>query len=475
MLANIGYERATLSGILKFGQEAFVDVADLITAQSFVNDSNQLIYKCVEKLFERDPNATPDVPCLLSLASELGFGNLLEKKAEREHLRALFNFPVERGNVRKYAGALKKLEVARGLVFRLESARNSLDGLSGDEKLSEILALAENPILEYTQGLDEADSEPVLVGDGIQEYIQYLLDNPRQQAGIPTGFRRYDETLGGGLRFGAVMVVAARMKVGKSMFGTNVGLHIAKNLGIPVLNIDTEMDLRGHRHRLLAMLSGVSDRLIETGKFQSKQREVKGAGEILQKIPYTYKNVISQPFEEILALMRRWVHRKVGLGKPAVIIYDYIKVMDRAEISKNLAEYQLLGFQLTALNDFMRKYNVACLCLAQTNRENLQRSDSGVVGGSDRIAQYCSGLHLLEEKDDAEMAEMAGAVPQYNMKLIPVLERYGDKLAYGDYINVYLDKKGRTGRMLEGPTRNEHNKLADTGFPIEDSNGVVAA
>ena len=62
-------------------------------------------------------------------------------------------------------------------------------------------------------------------------------------------------------------LVAARPKVGKSMFGDAVALHVTQNLDIPVLMLDTEMSKEDHLNRMLANLSGVDINRISTGKF----------------------------------------------------------------------------------------------------------------------------------------------------------------------------------------------------------------
>ena len=64
--------------------------------------------------------------------------------------------------------------------------------------------------------------------------------------------------------------------------------------------------------------------------------------------------------------MRRWISRVVGLndkGKAndCVIIYDYLKLMDSAEIKGDMKEFQILGFMITALHNLSLKYEVPIL------------------------------------------------------------------------------------------------------------------
>ena len=77
--------------------------------------------------------------------------------------------------------------------------------------------------------------------------------------------------IGGGLRRKCVDLVAARPKVGKSMFGDAVAMHVASNLNIPVLVLDTEMSKEDHYNRILANLSGVEINKIATGKFSENE------------------------------------------------------------------------------------------------------------------------------------------------------------------------------------------------------------
>jgi hypothetical protein len=142
---------------------------------------------------------------------------------------------------------------------------------------------------------------------------------------------------------------------------------------------------------------------------------------------------------------------------------DYIKIMSSSDI-KEIKEYQLIGFQFSALNDLVGKYNSACLCLAQLNRDGITRQDSGVVAGSDRIGMYCTSLCYLRDKVAGDENRN-----EYNMAMTPVLTRYGEPLYDGDYIN--FNKVGNVCKILEGPTRNELNELdssvPEKGFEID--------
>jgi len=288
------------------------------------------------------------------------------------------------------------------------------------------------------------------------------MANPRSQMGISTGNPIWDRAIGGGLRGNSVDVIAARAKTGKTMLVDNTALHISGQQ-IPVFNLDTEMNWEEHLHRIIGNLAGVEIRDIETGKCGINglsQQQVVDAREKLKTLPYYYECVIGKQFEDLLASMRRWVTRTVGLekdgkAKPCVIIYDYLKLMSSDSLVGDMKEYQALGFIMTALKNFMGRYNVPCLCFAQLNREGIDGEDESALAGSDRIVHYCTSLSFYKKKTPEEIVESPRGPKgeTYTHKLLPIVSRHGEGLQGSDYINVVADYK--RGRIIEGPTRNQ--------------------
>ena len=112
-LSDASAERAVLSGIYNYGEDAYFDVADLLQESSFTIDSNIVLYKCFKHIFEKQPNTKLDIATIFSAAEELHLSSLVTKKEEIQHLQAITNFPVELDNVRKFAAKVRKLEIAR--------------------------------------------------------------------------------------------------------------------------------------------------------------------------------------------------------------------------------------------------------------------------------------------------------------------------------------------------------------------------
>jgi replicative DNA helicase len=478
ILSDPAAERAVLAGVCSYGDKAYYDISDILSESCFTIDSNALLYKCLKNLFDKGHSTNIDIPSIMSSAQELNLGHLLAKKEEAQHLKAVLDFPVSLDNVRKFAAKIKKLDIARLLHKQLKVAQDKILDVNGSESIASILSIAEDTVFDFTSKLNDNEAGPEAISNNLEEYIKYLEDHPIDQAGISTGFKIYDQAIGGGLRKSTVNVIAARPKTGKTLLADNMGFYIANKLGIPVLNMDTEMTKEDHLHRVLAMMTEIEINTIETGKFadtNDKKAKITEAVEDLKKTKLYYKTIAGKPFEEQLSIMRRWLIKEVGLNedgtaKDCVIFYDYLKLMDSAGISQDMKEYQVLGFMMTSLHNFATKYKVPIVAFIQLNRDGITKESTDTASGSDRIIWLCSNFTIFKRKSDEEIAE--DGPNNGNRKLVPLISRHGGGLDDNDYINCQM--KGWCAKITEGNTRlelinNIKPKQAD-GFIIDENN-----
>ena len=128
-----------------------------------------------------------------------------------------------------------------------------------------------------------------------------------------------------------------------------------------------------HQDRGMAMLTEIAINEIETGQFPNnsyKDQKIREMANNVKDIPYYHKSIGGKPLEDQLSIMRRWIAKEVGIngaGKSndCVIIYDYLKIMDSAEIKGDMKEYQALGFLMTSLHNFAIRYEVPILAFIQ--------------------------------------------------------------------------------------------------------------
>jgi len=482
MLSDPSAERALLATICKYGDEVFVEVSDLISENTFTIDSNKIIYLCLKRIFETNSKTIIDIGIIYSTAKDLGFDHILNKKEEAQHLKAVIDFPANKNNAVTFAAKVKKLEIARKLYKELDETKDKILDVAGTESINQILSIAEDAIFNFTNKLVDSDNAPSHVSNGLDDYINNLIENPINQVGISTGFPVYDASIGGGLRKSTINVIAARPKTGKTLLADNMGYHIAHNLKIPVLNLDTEMTKEDHLNRLIAMITEIEINKIETGKFveSSVMRDkINKAIQDLKDTPLYYKPIPGKPFDEQLAIMKRWIVKEVGLNsdgsaKPCVIFYDYLKLMDTQGMSQDMKEYQILGFMMTSLHNFACKYQIPIVTFVQLNRDGITKESTDTASGSDRIIWLCSNFTIFKRKSDEEIAEDGSEGG--NRKLIPVISRHGPGTEDNDYINCHM--KGWCAKITEGRTRIElvngsGNRANSKEFNVETKNEEI--
>ncbi len=454
-LSDMGAERALLAGLFEFGIDSYIEISDFIDHTSFSNYNNQIIYKCIQKVLSQE--AAIDLPSILSAAEQLGIVDVIKAQSELEYINSLMSFPVKKQNVIHFAAQVKKFEFARKARKIAKKIDQDIESINGDETIDEIVSLVESPLMDFLRD-DETGQKPEKLGDNIEEYVDFLVNNQCDQIGLSSGFSRFDAVIGGGLRRKCVDLVSARPGVGKSVFADNVALHNAMK-GIPTLMLDTEMSKEDHLNRIIANLSGIPIGEISTGQFaedDEKYNKVQETLQLIKDIPYTYVSVAGAPFETILNTIKRWIMQEVGQDEDGrtndcLVVYDYLKLMSSSGISNNIQEYQALGFQITNLHNLAVKFDFPCLSFVQLNRDGITKESTDAVSGSDRLIWLCTSFSIFKLKSAEELAEDGPS--SGNRKLVTLKARHGAGLLDGNYINMNMI--GSHSQLVELRTRDE--------------------
>ena len=470
---DLAAERTVLTGMFSHGEDAILDVSDLITtSDSFTDPANQAAYNIIRHMYDDKQMRNFDESSFMATAEQLGYSWLYSKPDDVNHLRTIFNGRVLQENVRNWAARVEKLSITRQLMEQLMFAGKSLEDIKGDEPIEQILGLVEEPLFDFTNRLQgPAQAQPELLAKGMREHLTYLMDNPVEQVGISSGYPYYDAHIGGGFRRNTVSLLGARTGVGKSMVSLNVAKHVSAVLQIPVLYIDTEMINEDHWYRAAASISNQPIGLIETGKvgYTTKGREsVITACDLMEHMPFYYLNVSGRPFQEIVSILRRWVMKEVGYDddgrtNDCLIIYDYIKLMSGDGVQAHMQEYQMLGFMMTSLHNFAVRYNLPIFSLVQLNRDGIDKEDSGVVSGSDRILWLATNFGIYKPKSTDEIAADGGE-DFGTHKIVVRKARHGGGTKWTDYINY--DMRGKYAQVIELETH--HNLKAQRDATFED-------
>ena len=472
--SDVSAERAVLAGVYIYGQDAYLDVAPMLTPLSFTDRSNQAIYKCFAYLFDEAEASKLDESLVFSAAKHLGYDWLVENKEELAHLNSIFNTHILLENVRSFSAKISKLEISRMLMSQMEEAQSSLLEINGEESVEQILGIAEKCIFDFTTKLaDSGGTDPKRLSSGLREHITDRMDNPADVIGLPTPWPTYNEAIGGGCRRKAVSMIGARSGVGKSMLSDNLSKHLAE-LNVPVLYLDTEMSDEDHWYRMSANYADVTINDLESGRCgqnHSERERVLEAIDKIEKLPIDYINVSGIAFEETLSIIRRWIHKEVGFEddgrtKDCMIIYDYVKLMNGEDLRSGVQEYQVLGFMMTSLHNLAVRNDVPVFTMIQLNRDGIDKESADVVAGSDRVMWLTTNFSIFKPKSDEEL-QLSGK-EEGTHKLVIIKHRHGPGMSRGDYINMKME--GEKARITEGKTKVKLEREQESGINPKPEN-----
>jgi replicative DNA helicase len=439
--ADLGAERVIVSALIQQGAKALAEIEPTIQKSDLSSLRNQALYECAKSIIEDQTIAdsiTPDL--ILTTAKEKGLEQVVSE--DINYLQICCTANVNMNELPHFLRAIKVWSVSQQLRKKLENSIDYVNGLTGKEGLLDVISNVENTIFDFIPSMLQSN-DSVNMGDFAEEHIRHLAENPVEIVGLPTGFPRYDNAIGGGYRRGSVSIVAARPKVGKSTFCLNVANHLASQ-DIPILYLDTELRKEEQAVRFTALNSKVPQDKIETGSFvhdMGLKTAVEEALQVQKLFPFEHINVAGCSMSEMLSIMRRWVNLNVGRDengnmKDCLIILDYLKTMDLEDIDKGFAEHQYLGDMVTKMQNFAVKYDVPIMTAIQVNRDGISREDTSVISISDRVLWLCSNMTLLKRKTDEDYA--SGDERKFGDRKLVVLEtRFGEGMEKEQsYINV---------------------------------------
>jgi len=383
-----GDERTVLSYCFK-SVDYFYDLTSKLTERDFLSPEHQLLY-AIFNGFMNEGVAVLDLSMVINQAQSLGVIDLLGGVG---YLQSISNIQADPANFNVYVNnvleASTKFQVHMSLTQHLNTIEaNAQSGLSGMDLVSKV----EVDMLDMSS-VSLLNDDPVKFGDGLKEYLDERRHKKITMTGLSTGYPILDRQIDG-LISGTLMVIAARKKMGKSAFLTNVALFNAFKSNVATLYIDTELTYLEWQTRALSILSGVKERDIKHGGYTDEQiRRLEWARKVISKGKVFHKYMPGYSVDKVVSLCKKYkLKEDIGL-----IVFDYLKEPDLSTTDGSRKEHQLLGDITTKLKDLAGILDLPVLTAVQLNRQN-------DIADSDRIARFGDiisiwGARTEEEKD----------------------------------------------------------------------------
>jgi len=251
--------------------------------------------------------------------------------------------------------------------------------------------------------------------------------------GIPTGLDSLDAALGGGLKTGRVVVLAARPSVGKTSLAGQIGLNVAGQ-GHGVLMLSQEMPAGELVDRAVANLGRVHLDRISAGRFvDDDTRRLSEASDAAAALPFY---VDDQPALTLLDIRAK--ARQVQQQGLSLLIVDYLQLCaSTGSFDKRHHQIEQISRGMKAL---AKELNICVLLLSQLIRGR---------GDEPELDHLKESGAIEEDADTVILLHPVGNEPDGGLVVMA---------------KVCKNRQGRRGRLalaLDGRTQRWRTSSAD--------------
>ena len=426
----IEMEACTL-GSMVLSQDCIPDVEAQLDAGDFFRPAHHVIFRSLCEMWHKQ------IPIdLVAVSHWLADKKQLEGIGGVEYLVALTEGVPDAANVLYYAKIVKEKSLRRRLIIFGKRIANEAYDAGVD--VAEIIELAEGELI----GLDtRGDGEATVDLADISQVVMNRAEQIQQEKappGLPTGFDRIDEPIGG-MKPGHLVTLAGGTSVGKSALAVCIARNVAE-AGGSVLFVSAEMSADEVAQRFLQVEGQVAGGRIDSGHLDEGhwQQLSEAQGQ------FTGWNVRihgkAATVSEIGAMARK---AALQWRKPlSLIVADYVQLLlPPSDIPARNREMQVNAIA-RGLKQLAGTLGTPVLMLAQLNRDYSREKRR-------------PELHDLRE---------SGALEQHSNSVILMCYPPEDELNItpitGEHTVWLRIAKARSGRCTRWPDTKDQNSIS---------------
>ncbi len=246
-------------GALMLEKDAYMNVADILTADAFYDPVNAMIYEAISTL---GLNQRPID--MMSVKEQLRRDGNLEKAGGAVHITELTARVLSAANVEYHA----KIVAQKFLARRLISFASKIETEAFDESndVDDLLQEAEGELFNISQThlkREVTQIDPVL--NLALEQIQTAANAETGLSGLQTGYTGLDK-MTSGWQNSDLIIIAARPAMGKTAFVLSMAKNMAIDYNIPVAIFTLEMANVQLVKRLISNIADLEGEKIKSGQ-----------------------------------------------------------------------------------------------------------------------------------------------------------------------------------------------------------------
>ncbi len=351
-------------GSMIIDRAAVSKAIEILESDSFYHEKNKKIYDAILGLFERGVGVD-----ILTLGEELRRRGQIEEIGGSFYLVEINNTTPTAANIEHHARIVQERYLKRCLISTsgriltrcYDETTDALDEIDYAE--SKIFEIAEKRLRRSYVGMSELARETFAM-------ITTMMEGGDQNgiSGVPSGFVRLDEMLGG-FQKSDLIIIAARPSMGKTAMALSIARNVAVEYQQAVGIFSIEMAATQLMMRLLSAESRINAHDIRSNRISHAMmpKLVETIGR-LAEAPVLIDDSPALTIMEIRAKCRRM---KAEHDVKMVII-DYLQLIQSPKAESREREISIIS---RSLKQIAKELNIPVIALAQLNRSVEARAD----------------------------------------------------------------------------------------------------
>ncbi|MFR0227941.1 DnaB-like helicase C-terminal domain-containing protein [Escherichia coli] len=409
---NIEAEQSVLGGMmLDSGSDRCQTAMSMLKPESFYIRPHQVIFAEMRELV-----ASQKPIDLITLIESLESKGLGEQAGGFAYMAEISKNTPSAANIVHYAMLVREKAMERYGIDKLTSATELLysrNGMTTSQKFDAIQTLFTD-IADYAKtgnrrGLREFSE---VMGDWVDEVEARWSDSDATR-GLSTGIGSLDDLLQPkGLVKGALMVIGARPKIGKTTLYSQLAVNCAEVEQLPALMFSLEMPDKQIVERMIGQVSRVNTDVFYGDRYDDAQVAMAFAagGRLAQNGNLYVDDTPGITLAHIVAESRRIKRERGAVG---MVLVDYLTLMTADKADRNDLAY---GIITKGLKNLAKELNCIVVLLTQLNRDLEKRtnkrpmpSDSRDTGQIEQDCDYWIGIYregAYDENADQAATEL---------------------------------------------------------------------
>lgn len=349
-------EKAVL-GALMIDREAFMEVCEMLSADTFYEVRNQKIYEAIQQL-----NMEERPVDVLTVTEELTKLGTLEEVGGSVYVLELSSMVVTSANIVYHAKI-----IAEKYLFRQLMALSSIIGkksLEGTNDVKDVIEEAESLLLAIARKnikKDYSSIRPLI--EEAHKIMATVSSNDGGVTGISTGFYKLD-ALTSGWQKSDLVIIAGRPAMGKTAFALSLAKNIAIDQNIPMAIFSLEMSGVQLANRLISNVCELDGNKILNGNLNKEDWE---------RFDKRINNMLDAPLfiDDTAGLsifeLRSKARRLVKEHQIRLIMVDYLQLMNANGMRFNSRQEEVSMIS-RSLKELAKELDIPILALSQVNR-----------------------------------------------------------------------------------------------------------